>query len=178
MERSTSRHPRFLVGTLLGLLVGVSMAGGFAIAAIPDSDDNEIHACTDNRTGLLRVVDDEAGAQCRTNESPISWSAGPTCPAGTVPFTGVCIEAEERPTAREIGDASDDCADEGGRLPTSAELRAFAEQPGIVIPNDEWSSDMGDHEGIFRFLVFNDTGNGLAEAFDPVHYRCVLSPIS
>lgn len=118
------------------------------------------------------------GNGCRSNESPISWRAGQACPAGTVPFTGVCVEAAERPTPLGIFDATKDCADEGGRLPTSAELDAFALQPGIVLPNGEWSSDMGDHEGTFRFLVFTDPGNGIEEGFDPFHYRCVLSPTS
>lgn len=178
MRTSTARHPRFLVGMILGLLVGVAMAGGIAVAAIPDSDDGEIHACADKKSGLLRVIDHEAGAQCRINEIPLDWSAGATCPPGTIPFTGACFETAERPDPKGIQDATADCADEGGRLPSSAELNAFARQPGIDFPNGEWSSDMGDHEGTFRFLVFTDPGNGLEDAFEPVHYRCVLSPIS
>lgn len=178
MKSAATRNTRFFAGTVLGVVAGIMMAGAFAVAAIPDTDDEEIHACVESKNGIVRVIDHEAGAQCRANESPLSWSSGPLCPAGTIPFTGVCMEAEERPTPLSINEASDDCADEGGRLPTSAELKAFSQQPGITFPNTEWSFDMGDHEGIFRFLVFSDPGSALAVAFDDVHYRCVLSPTS
>lgn len=178
MKVTATRHTRFVIGAALGLVAGIAMAGAVAVAAIPDSDDGEIHACVDNKNGLLRVIDHEAGAECGTNESPLSWSAGPACPPGTMPFTGACVEVAERPTPQRIGDASDDCADEGGRLPTSAELAAFREQPGITLPNGEWSFDMGDHDPVFRFLVFTENGNGIESAFDEIHYRCVLSPTS
>lgn len=178
MRATLTRHTRFVVGAAVGLLAGIAMAGTIAVTAIPDSDDGEIHACVDSRSGLLRVIDDEAGAQCRANESPISWSAGPSCPSGTMPFTGACIEVAERPAPLTIGGASDDCADEGGRLATSAELRAFRDQPGITLSHFEWSADMGDHEGIFRYHAFSENGDALAEAFDDLHYRCVLSPTS
>lgn len=178
MRSAIARNARLFAVMVLGVVAGMMVAGVFAVAAIPDSDDGEIHACVESRNGIVRVVDHEAGVQCRSSEVPLSWSSGPLCPTGTIPFTGACMEAQERPAPLGIRDAIEDCADEGGRLPDSAELSAFALQPGITFPNSEWSSDMGDHEGTFRFLVFSDPGNGLEEAFEHIHYRCVLSPTS
>jgi tRNA U34 2-thiouridine synthase MnmA/TrmU len=57
-------------------------------------------------------------------------------------------------------------------------MRAIARQPGVTITEAEWSSDMGDHEGTFRYLVFTQNGNGLREAFTPGPYRCVTAPLS
>ena len=54
--------------------VGVLAAVGVAGAAIPDSDDGEIHACAQKNNGQLRVIDAESGDSCRGSESSITWN--------------------------------------------------------------------------------------------------------
>lgn len=66
-------------------------AGGIAFGAIPGSG-GVINGCYMKQTGILRVVDAEAGKACLSFETPISWNqtgpkgdpgpAGPEGPAG------------------------------------------------------------------------------------------------
>jgi hypothetical protein len=57
-------------------------ATGIALATIPGSD-GVIAGCYEKRTGLLRVIDAEAGKKCFSFETPISWSQrGPKGDAG------------------------------------------------------------------------------------------------
>lgn len=68
----------------LGLLVaGLTFAAGIASAAIPGVS-GLINGCYDNRTGLLRVIDSEAGGTCTPkHETAISWNqTGPQGPQG------------------------------------------------------------------------------------------------
>lgn len=68
---------------MLGLgAAAVLVAAGVAGAAIPDSDDGEIHACYKKDNGQLRVVDAEGGAECRPSEEPLEWNqVGPRGPS-------------------------------------------------------------------------------------------------
>jgi Putative metal-binding motif len=71
------------IGAVLALL-----AGGLAYATIPASN-GVINGCYEKRTGILRVIDAEAGKSCLSLETPISWNrrgdpgpAGPQGPKG------------------------------------------------------------------------------------------------
>ncbi|MEX2193929.1 MAG: hypothetical protein WD844_01465 [Thermoleophilaceae bacterium] len=55
-------------------VAGVFVVGGVAGAAIPDSDDDEIHACHQKNQGQLRVIDAEDGDECRPSERPLAWN--------------------------------------------------------------------------------------------------------
>jgi hypothetical protein len=61
--------------TRLLLLGGaiVAFGAGLAYAAIPGTDA-VINGCYEKRTGLLRVIDAEAGKKCTQWETPITWS--------------------------------------------------------------------------------------------------------
>jgi hypothetical protein len=50
---------------VLGAVVVLAVAA-VASAAIPDSDDGEIHACYQKNEGQLRVVDAQSGVHART----------------------------------------------------------------------------------------------------------------
>jgi hypothetical protein len=71
-----------MVIAFIALLVA---GGGVAAAAIPDSDDGEIHGCYANRNGALRVVDDQAGETCNASkETALVWNQqGPPGTPGT-----------------------------------------------------------------------------------------------
>ena len=56
--------------------------------AIPDAN-GVIHACSNQASGNMRIIDTDAGETCSNNEEPISWlavgapgAAGPPGPAG------------------------------------------------------------------------------------------------
>ena len=59
--------------------------------AIPDAS-GIIHACSNQASGTLRLIDTEAGESCGNNEVPVSWHAvgapGSTGPAGPAGPTG------------------------------------------------------------------------------------------
>jgi hypothetical protein len=79
MRRFTFGRVRWL---LVGAVVGAVLAGGAALASIPDSS-GVIHGCYQKNVGNLRVIDPSAGDSCRPSEIAISWSqTGPQGPPG------------------------------------------------------------------------------------------------
>ena len=77
---------------VLPVLACVLVAGvGVAYAAVPSSG-GVINGCYEKRSGILRVIDAEAGKSCLSFELPISWNqAGPKGeqgPAGPPGATG------------------------------------------------------------------------------------------
>lgn len=98
-----------------------------------------------------------------------------TCPSGTQKFARVCIAKKPRPAAN-FANASADCADEARRLPTSAELDSFRQQPGVTLGDSsvsEWSSDFLDPTSV---LVVSEEANGSYFAHprtNSLPYRCV-----
>jgi hypothetical protein len=77
-----------LVLVAAALLAVAAVAG----AAIPDSDDGEIHGCFQKNQGQLRVIDAQAGQTCRPSEESLVWNQegvqGPAGPAGPAGPTG------------------------------------------------------------------------------------------
>jgi hypothetical protein len=70
-------------------VTALALGSGLAFATIPSGDTAVINGCYEKRTGLLRVIDVQAGKQCTGWETPISWNqkgakgdAGPAGPAG------------------------------------------------------------------------------------------------
>ena len=56
-------------------------ATGVAVAAIPDSS-GVFHACADNKSGNVRLVDPAKGQVCKTSETAVSWG-GTTAPSSS-----------------------------------------------------------------------------------------------
>jgi hypothetical protein len=75
--RGKLRHRRTLIALAAGALL--VLVGGVAWAAIPDSNDSEIHACFKKKQGQLRVIDAEGGVTCGPAEQELVWNQkGPT----------------------------------------------------------------------------------------------------
>jgi hypothetical protein len=69
-------------------LVAGLVAGGVAVAAIPDGD-GVIHSCVRNRDGRLRVIDPDEDETCRKSEKALDFNqSGPVGPAGAAGGTG------------------------------------------------------------------------------------------
>ncbi len=66
-------------------------------------------------------------------------SAG--CLPGTMTFAGACWETSASPAAN-APTAARKCAMRGGGLPEALQLAAFAEEPGVSLTGEEWSSDI------------------------------------
>lgn len=87
MKPNLTRKGSSAVVILVALLASV----GVGYAAIP-SADGVIHACynaNSNPSGMLRVIDTEAGAKCAKNEKPLNFNqTGPQGPQGPQGLTG------------------------------------------------------------------------------------------
>ncbi len=69
----------------VGLIGILALSAGLVAAAIPNSSTGVINGCFEKYTGLLRVIDVEAGKSCTRWETPISWSqTGPAGEAGGI----------------------------------------------------------------------------------------------
>lgn len=73
------RRTLLLLGT-----VAVALATGVGYAAIPSSS-GAVNGCYERITGILRVIDKEAGKSCKSFETAITWSVqGPTGAPGAI----------------------------------------------------------------------------------------------
>jgi hypothetical protein len=70
MIKALGRRGMRMLLTATALLAG---AAGVALATIPGSN-GVINGCYEKRTGLLRVIDTEAGKTCTQYETPIRWN--------------------------------------------------------------------------------------------------------
>ncbi len=79
--------PRTL-SVLVGVLLVVVSGAGFALGSVPDVE-GVIHGCYKAHSGKVRVVDSEAGQECKANEIALDWNqTGPRGPAGPPGPTG------------------------------------------------------------------------------------------
>ncbi len=98
------------------------------------------------------------------------------CPTGTQKFTNVCIETADRGVAT-FGDASADCAADRRRLPSTAELESFRQQPGVTIGQSdtlEGFEKTGDIVSPNVAIILKDDGTNTASGYTAIDaYRCV-----
>lgn len=80
-RRLTSRYPALV--NIAGAMVAFLLVGGaVAWAAVPAAN-GEITACYSNTTGLMKVIDAEAGRTCGRGDTKLTWNQiGPPGPAG------------------------------------------------------------------------------------------------
>ncbi len=105
-----------------------------------------------------------------------------SCPAGTQSLGGACIESSMRGTAR-LSSASSTCAGIGRRLPTSAELDAFRQQPNVTIgsnaseiPGAEWSGAIVVDQSSGAIAMTDAGAYYPADKNVSLTFRCVVSP--
>lgn len=82
------KRKKFVVGAAASLAALGILAGAAIVSAAP-GDDGFIHACRNNLSGSIRVLN--ASGPCFGWETPVSWSAdgsGPTGPTGPTGATG------------------------------------------------------------------------------------------
>jgi len=100
-----------------------------------------------------------------------------SCPGGTLFHEGACIERTARASAT-YGGASTDCLNEGGRLPTVAELQTFRNRSGQDFGISELTSEKNLDDG--QLLAWIVQSNNGATNLTPVEalwpYRCVFPP--
>lgn len=95
------------------------------------------------------------------------------CPTRTAYFEGACIERAGRAAATAV-EADLDCAGEGRRIPTVAELEGFRKEPGITLAlSYEWTSayHLSGGSGVRGIVNENETAYVGDESSHT--YRCV-----
>ncbi len=102
-----------------------------------------------------------------------------SCPPGTTPYAGACIETEARTTTTWPA-AAKICGDAGGRLPALAEIEGFRQQPGVTLIDSEHTSEYLDLNGIpsggQSTVAITDGGTlspGMSYGTSNGRYRCV-----
>lgn len=98
-----------------------------------------------------------------------------TCPVETELFGGMCWDEDVRPADDWI-EASRDCGNAGGRLPSLGELIAYVLQPGEQVTGQNWTGDVIDLPGGKETVLTSDEGATSTSPSSPASlgYRCLF----
>jgi len=98
-----------------------------------------------------------------------------TCPVETQLFGGMCWDEDVRPADGWI-DASKNCGDAGGRLPSLSELIAYVLQPGEQVIGHNWTGDVIEVTAGKETVLTSDEGMTSASVSSPTNldYRCLF----
>lgn len=99
------------------------------------------------------------------------------CEPGTRAFAGACWGTRTQPAAN-ANEAAAACGRQGGELPRALALKAFGEQPGVVLElYGEWSGEIAatSSEDIYTVVVVSSSGLlTFADHKKIFPYRCVI----
>ncbi|HYJ21523.1 MAG TPA: hypothetical protein VEW07_05820 [Solirubrobacterales bacterium] len=98
-----------------------------------------------------------------------------TCPVDTELFGGMCWDEEVRP-AEDWIDASEECGEAGGRLPSLSELIAYVLQPGEQVVGHNWTGDVVEvNAGKETVLTSTETATSTSVSTPTnLDYRCLF----
>lgn len=102
------------------------------------------------------------------------------CSAKTQLFAGACWESKANGAAT-APNAALTCALEGGTLPEALQLAAFAQQPGVKLEGEEWSSDIPVVSGANLYAVVTVSASAsinTALSSATREYRCVFQLVT
>lgn len=114
-------------------------------------------------------------ADAETLEGVTSKELLVNCPVETELFGGMCWDEDVRLADSWI-DASKDCGDAGGRLPSLSELIAYVLQPGEQVSGHNWTSDVIEVSAGKETVLTSDEGMTSASVSSPTNldYRCLF----
>jgi hypothetical protein len=97
-----------------------------------------------------------------------------SCPEETELYGGMCWDEGVR-SAKNWSQASQECGDVGGRLPSLSELIAYVSRPGVQVGAHNWSTEVIDLEGgVEEVLTSDETSRAPALATALRGYRCLF----
>jgi hypothetical protein len=99
-----------------------------------------------------------------------------TCPVETEPYGGMCWDLDVRPADDWI-EASRECGNAGGRLPSLSELIAYVLQDGEQVGTEQnWTGDVADFDGVHEIVLTSNEGLTATSPSSPasLDYRCVF----
>lgn len=103
------------------------------------------------------------------------------CKPGTQLYGGACWQQDPNTTSLTAVAAAASCAAEGGELPDALSLSAFAQQPGNVLADEEWTSDIPvvSSENVYAVSVVLDDGKITSDkSTETKRFRCVIPLVS
>jgi hypothetical protein len=133
--------------------------------------DNAEHALSADTATSATTADNAA-----TVEGVSAEQLRVTCPADTELFGGMCWDEVERPLRNWI-QASSDCAEAGGRLPSVGELIAYVLRPGeqVAAGTQVWTNDLNTVGGSEEFVFTRgETTTQYDGALNSYGYRCLF----
>jgi hypothetical protein len=98
------------------------------------------------------------------------------CRAGTREFAGACWDLRPSEAAATAPEAAQACANVGGELPQSLQLKAFGAQPGVQIAvGGEWLNEVWvTSETAYGVYVLTSEGHFvIRDPSEPHNFRCV-----
>ena len=133
-RKTGPRGPSRLVVAVVAMAM-VLAGGAVAAASIPDSTTGVISACYERTTGLLRLIDAQAGRKCASWETATSWNVrGPVGPAGAPGAVGAAggpgPEGPEGPAGPE--GAAGPAGPEGPRGPAGLAITSIDDLRGLT----------------------------------------------
>jgi hypothetical protein len=148
-------------------------------ATTAGSAENAAHANdASHATEAEKATHASEADEAKTLEGETAAQLTVSCQSGTSFYGGMCWDEATRPLAPWIT-AIEECAGDGGRLPTISELIAFVLRPGEQVSAQVWSGDLADVVGPAEDVLTSDEhGRNKREgAGFELGYRCVF-PLS
>lgn len=97
-----------------------------------------------------------------------------SCRTGTELYGGMCWDDTTRAPVSWLS-AVNKCGEEGGRLPSIAELIAFVLRPGLQVSGQTWSGDLAELEsGSEEIVLTSDEATRATATTGLLGYRCVF----
>jgi hypothetical protein len=163
--------PAVLAGTLKGPLTGEEIDER-SLGQVPSAAYAEA-------AGSAQSAVDSQTAVNAVNAVDSSTVNGHTagCMTGTRPFAGACWQESPSESAATAPVAAATCAQQGGSLPEALQLAAFAQAPGVVLKEEEWSGDVTNVSGLNIYAVVTVSPVGAINfslSSEAKHYRCVI----
>jgi hypothetical protein len=161
--------------TTAGSATSAGSATTATTAASASNAANAEHALTaDHATEATTAASAATAADADTVGGLTAEELQVTCPAETDLFGGMCWDVVPRP-ADDWFQASIECADEGGRLPSLSELLAYVAQAGVQFAGPGWSSDFTDGDGSEELVIASDeTVRSHPKPIVSLGYRCLF----
>lgn len=101
-----------------------------------------------------------------------------TCPTGTTPFGGACIETAPR-GAQNFQGASNTCAAAGRQLVSTSQLISFRGAKGIALKGAEMTSDVVSQAGNAAYVTVDEQGAVASQSLGTGSaFRCVAPAVA
>lgn len=137
---------------------------------------NEQVKSVDLKDGTILSADIRDG---EVKPADTSTSLRLTCPGGTVFIEGACLETSDRTPVNWPG-AESDCSENGGRLPSPAELLSYGQEPGVQLgATERWTANFANGTGMAQtvYETVSKPESTVEAISSMLPYRCVMPPL-